>query len=354
MQINEVIRKYRKEKNMTQEDMANRLGVTAPAVNKWESGASTPDISLLAPIARLLNISLDELLSFNENLTDIEVSNIINEIYGMFATQPMDAVYEKIVSIIRAYPNAENLILSLATLLYSRCLILPVDERTKYDDWIQDSLENLLLSSDEHIKARAVDSLYAFFISRERYNEAEKCLEYISPDNPDRNRKLATIYKGTGKYEEAYAILEEVMLTTYQTLSVIMHEIHTIAIKTENYEKAGILIRKESALSDIFDMGEFDKLAVEIELTLALKDADKTLALMDSILSSADSLMEYTKSDLFEHMKFNEQCNDDEKRQTAIDMVKCTQLKCFCEDDAYQFVRESAGWDEFKKKWCKT
>ena len=45
MQINEIIRKYRKEKNMTQEDMANRLGVTAPAVNKWESGASTPDIS---------------------------------------------------------------------------------------------------------------------------------------------------------------------------------------------------------------------------------------------------------------------------------------------------------------------
>ena len=40
MKINEVIRKYRKEKHMTQEEMANRLGVTAPAVNKWESGVS--------------------------------------------------------------------------------------------------------------------------------------------------------------------------------------------------------------------------------------------------------------------------------------------------------------------------
>ena len=38
MQIGEIIRKYRKEKNMTQEEMANRLGVTAPAVNKWERG----------------------------------------------------------------------------------------------------------------------------------------------------------------------------------------------------------------------------------------------------------------------------------------------------------------------------
>lgn len=40
MQIGEVIRKYRKQKNMTQEEMANRLGVTAPAVNKWENGVS--------------------------------------------------------------------------------------------------------------------------------------------------------------------------------------------------------------------------------------------------------------------------------------------------------------------------
>ena len=40
MQLGEVVRKYRKEKNLTQEEMAKRLGVTAPAVNKWETGGS--------------------------------------------------------------------------------------------------------------------------------------------------------------------------------------------------------------------------------------------------------------------------------------------------------------------------
>ena len=69
MQIGKTIRKYRKEKGMTQEEMANRLGVTTPAVNKWENENSYPDITLLAPIARLLGISLDTLLSFQENLT---------------------------------------------------------------------------------------------------------------------------------------------------------------------------------------------------------------------------------------------------------------------------------------------
>ena len=64
MQIGEVIRKHRKLKSMTQEEMAKRLGVTAPAVNKWENSNSFPDITLLVPIARLLDITVDTLLSF--------------------------------------------------------------------------------------------------------------------------------------------------------------------------------------------------------------------------------------------------------------------------------------------------
>ena len=67
MQIGSVIRKYRKECGLTQEEMAKRLGVTTPAVNKWENGNTNPDIELLAPIARLLHISLDTLLSFRKN-----------------------------------------------------------------------------------------------------------------------------------------------------------------------------------------------------------------------------------------------------------------------------------------------
>ena len=64
MDIGSVIKKYRKESGFTQEEMANRLGVTTPAVNKWENGNSKPDIDLLAPIARLLHISVDTLLAF--------------------------------------------------------------------------------------------------------------------------------------------------------------------------------------------------------------------------------------------------------------------------------------------------
>lgn len=61
MNIGTVIRTQRKGCGLTQEEMAKRLGVTASAVNKWESGASLPDVTMLAPIARLLGITVDTL-----------------------------------------------------------------------------------------------------------------------------------------------------------------------------------------------------------------------------------------------------------------------------------------------------
>ncbi len=57
------IAKFRKEKNMTQEDLANRLGVSSQAVSKWENDASCPDISLLPQLCKVLGITTDELLT---------------------------------------------------------------------------------------------------------------------------------------------------------------------------------------------------------------------------------------------------------------------------------------------------
>ena len=88
MQLGQVIRKYRKNKNMTQEEMGGRLGVTAPAVNKWENGASMPDITLLAPIARLLGITTDILLSFREELTAEEIKELVYEADAMLKEKP--------------------------------------------------------------------------------------------------------------------------------------------------------------------------------------------------------------------------------------------------------------------------
>ena len=58
-----VIRRLRESKNMTQEELADKLFVTAKAVSKWETGQGFPDISLVEPLAKALDISVIELLS---------------------------------------------------------------------------------------------------------------------------------------------------------------------------------------------------------------------------------------------------------------------------------------------------
>ena len=60
--LGQSIRRYRKEKNMTQSELAKRLGVSVQAVSKWETDKGAPDLSLLVPLSRLLGMSVDLLL----------------------------------------------------------------------------------------------------------------------------------------------------------------------------------------------------------------------------------------------------------------------------------------------------
>ena len=80
MQMKDVIRRKRRECGLTQEQVAERLGVSTPAVNKWENGTTCPDISLLAPLARLLRTDINTLLCFQEDLTEENVVEYTTQI----------------------------------------------------------------------------------------------------------------------------------------------------------------------------------------------------------------------------------------------------------------------------------
>lgn len=82
--IGKFILKLRKEKNMTQQELADKIGVTDRAISKWENGRGMPDLSLMKPLCDELNITINELLS-GEKLDKKEYKekseeNIINTI----------------------------------------------------------------------------------------------------------------------------------------------------------------------------------------------------------------------------------------------------------------------------------
>ena len=72
MEFNERLQELRKEKGLTQEELAGKLYVSRTAISKWESGRGYPSIDSLRLISKFFSVSLDELLSSNEVLTIAE------------------------------------------------------------------------------------------------------------------------------------------------------------------------------------------------------------------------------------------------------------------------------------------
>ena len=65
--IGQKIKELRKKNGFTQEELAGSLGVTFQSVSKWETGATTPDLGLIVPLAQILNVSTDELLGMHSD-----------------------------------------------------------------------------------------------------------------------------------------------------------------------------------------------------------------------------------------------------------------------------------------------
>lgn len=73
------LKKLRKERDMTQEEVASRLGVTYQSVSRWENGLSYPDIALLPVIASLFGVSLDQLFGMDEASEQEEIRKLDDE-----------------------------------------------------------------------------------------------------------------------------------------------------------------------------------------------------------------------------------------------------------------------------------
>ena len=73
--IGKFIQELRKEKGLTQEELAEKLGITKNAVSKWERGISLMDLSLLKPLSEILEVSITEILS-GDRIDDKSLKNV--------------------------------------------------------------------------------------------------------------------------------------------------------------------------------------------------------------------------------------------------------------------------------------
>ncbi|MGL9729389.1 helix-turn-helix domain-containing protein [Enterococcus sp. DIV0756] len=115
--IAENIARERKEKGVTQEELARFMGVSKASVSKWETGNSYPDVHFLPQLAAYFNISLDELMGYEPQLTDEEIRTLYTKLIDEFAAKPLDEMLERCRVIVKKYYACSSLLYQIAILL---------------------------------------------------------------------------------------------------------------------------------------------------------------------------------------------------------------------------------------------
>lgn len=302
MAIADVIKKYRKNKGMTQEQMAACLGVTTPAVNKWERGNTLPDITLLAPIARLLDITTDELLSFKDELTDEEINQYLLNVQKELEEKSFHEVFTSVKEKIEEYPNCEKLIWQAAVILDAKRMTIELANKENYDNMISGWFERCLLSKNEQIRNHAAGMLFHAYFRKKDYEKANQYLDYFSLENPERKYKEALVNSKTGKRAEAYRAYEELILTGYQHIQMVLNGLRTLYMEDGDHEMTKKLVEVSSSAASTFEMGKYQEVCFGLDVAVWEKDVAWTAQFMHEILSSIDTIGDFAKSKLFQHM----------------------------------------------------
>ena len=298
----------------------------------------------MAPIARLLNISLDTLLSFHEKLSGVEIEKIIMEMDIMFSKEGYEKTYEWAVNIIKEYPNCNILIWQVALLLDVRRTTGECNEPDKYDDQINAWYVMALNDENEEIRHHAADSLFGFYLRKKDYAMAEKYLSYFSDYDPTKKVYWGRLFKEQGKTEEAYEMLENMLFTQYSTLNLAFSMMTGLALEEDDTVYAKFLAEKMGTLSCVFDMGKYNEYAPMLEIVCAEKNVEGTFKVVEQLLESVDSLYDFQKSKLYRHKKFSNTAD------ASLQILKEKLLEGFRGEDDFSFMRGYEPWEKLISK----
>ena len=112
----ENIRKYRKERQMTQEELAEKLNLTVGTISKWERGSSEPELSYLMQLAQIFHVSLDALLDFSIQGNNADV--LMDKIGKLLAAREFERVKIECEAALLIYPNHFQIVTQVANAYY--------------------------------------------------------------------------------------------------------------------------------------------------------------------------------------------------------------------------------------------
>lgn len=292
--IGRTIARERRRAGITQEALAEHLGVSKAAVSKWELGQSLPDMSLLPRIAAYFSLTLDELFDWRDELTEAESAALYAEVYAL-AEQDLTAAHERLRTLASEHYSDANLLLMLASLLtlWAAGMATPLaapPEQDRAADNEPDAPSDAGALTDEALALLdralevAADPAILFLAQQqkattlfqaERHEEAAALLEPLvrRQDAGAPTMLLASSYRKLGRDDEALQLLQTERLRAANfVLSSLVQEVGL-------RDDAGFAQAADTAARAIFDtldMGEmnpFFSASIAFEVAEALRRA---------------------------------------------------------------------------------
>lgn len=347
MKINEIIKERRLQQGLTQEQIADYLGVSAPAVNKWEKGTTYPDITLLPALARLLGTDLNTLLSFKEDLTDREISCISNEITQVAANGDLAQAFDMAREKLHEYPSCDQLIISMAVLMEGLS-ILYSDNRQDSDHTkeIMALYERAAKSSNLTVKNQAQSMLVSKYMKLADYDKAALLLEEL-PDEPQMNKKQlqASLHIYKNELDAAAKITQQRLMTETSAVLSALYTLIGIAVKKGDTANAMHIADVARDFTELFDLWDYSAHVGYLDIYTAQKDTAKCMETLEKLLVSAFKPWAFDRSPLYSHI---EKKNND-SANTIGEAIVPRIIKDLEDTDAheYDFLRNAPEFPQF-------
>ena len=348
MRMHEIIRQRRQDLGLTQEQLAGKLGVSAPAVNKWERAASCPDITLLPALARALGVDLNTLLSFQEDLTDQEIGEFLNRLYEVSQTDGCGAAFALAEDKLREYPNSDQLAYNAAGMLAGILFIQPEEdspERQGQEAEVTALYERCVRSADGQVREWAALTLASRCIKSGALDRAEELLGQLSDTHREKGSLTARLRWAQGRREEAWVLVEQELFNRAHAIQSTLLSMLDWALKEEDRARARVLADTAVRAGEVFDLSDYAVLPTPFQLAVAEQDGPKALTLLERLLRSLTIPWDLAASPLYPHLPTKDAVGED---QRAIIPVLLDSAE---RDPECAFLREQPGYARLAERY---
>lgn len=358
MPINTVIRNKRKELELTQEQVADYLGVSAPAVNKWEKGTTYPDVTLLPPLARILKIDLNTLLCFEEGMSANEIIQFSTQIIKHIDKRGYESGFSMANEKIKEFPYCAELIETTAVTLEGALLMYgaELENREFYEEQILALYERVTKGDDEKARNKALYMLVSKYIKKEEYDKAQQMLDLLPERSTlDKKQLQATLLRKQNKLAEAAELLERKLLTGINEVQMTIFSLLEVELETGNYENA---VKLSNGLNEIvkqFDLWDYNAYVAPLLIATKRKNVRQSISILRSMLEKMMNPWNFKDCILYSHLiKKKEQNPDNQIKEINMGMKMLpTILSDLEKNPDFEFLRSDEEFVKLMREYRK-